>query len=530
MTLPVGQPPANNALHYGDCLDWMQRWPDNCVDLIYLDPPFNSNADYNMLYASDGGGDAQFRAFADTWTWDNSASDRLDSYVNAIGRPAHNAIDGLHRLLGESGMLAYLTYMAERLGECWRLLKPSGSIYLHCDPTASHYLKIVMDSVFGAANFINEITWKRTSAHSRVVRYGPIHDVLLFYSRGENWKWNKQYIPYNPDYVDRFYRHVDPGTKRRYRLSDVTSNNPGGRYKWKGKPPPGKRYWGYAKEKMEEFEREGRLVYSKKTGYPSYKRYLDEMPGQLLQDVWTDIKPLQANSAERLGYPTQKPVELLERIIRASSHNGDIVLDPFCGCGTAVDAANRLGRRWVGIDISSFAVELIKQRMGDRTIPTYGIPSDLRSAAKMAASDPFGFETWAVNRIPGFLPNVKQVADGGIDGRGRLAVRPDNWNSRLALAQVKGGKHSPIDGLRAFCGVTQERKAAWSCYVTVEPFQTKSARDARRGLGGIQVGASKYERMNLWSITDYFKDRLPRQPTMANPYTGKPLELQGSLF
>lgn len=478
-----------------------------------------------MLYSVDQAGDAQYRAFADTWTWDNSASDRLDSYIDAIGRPAHTAIDGLHRLLGESGMLAYLTYMAERLEECWRLLRPTGSIYLHCDPTASHYLKIVMDSVFGAENFRNEIVWKRFNFHADAKRkFGAITDRLLFYSRTRDGRINPIRVPYSKEYINSKFEHRDDNG-RKYRLVDL--NAPGGRgpvYEFCGVTRP----WRMSEHKMRALDARGRIY--KKSQVPQLIRYLDEMPGQAVGDLWADIPSINPRAKERLGYPTQKPLALLERIVKASSNPGDLVLDPFCGCGTAVDAANRLGRRWVGIDISSFAVELVKQRIGDRTIPTYGIPSDLRSAAKMAAGDPFGFETWAVNRIPGFLPNVKQVADGGIDGRGRLAVRPDNWNSRLALAQVKGGKHSQIDGLRAFCGVTQQRKAAWSCYVTVEPFQTKSARDASRGLGGIQVGASKYERMNLWSITDYFKDRLPRQPMMANPYTGKPIGLQGSLF
>ncbi len=230
-----------------------------------------------------------------------------------------------------------------------------------------------------------------------------------------------------------------------------------------------------------------------------------------------------------MGYPTQKPLALLDRIIRASSNKGDLVLDPFCGCGTAVDAARSLGRRWIGIDISSFAVDVMLQRLGDRTIPVYGIPYDMHSARRMASDDPFGFESWAVSRLRGFVPNTKQVADGGVDGRARLAVQPDDWNTLLASAQVKGGKHTPIDGLRAFSSVTDQRRAALGCYITVDPFDTESARRVRPRPSKIHIGGYPYRRLNRWSIADYFDERPPQLPPMNNPYTGKPMT-QGALF
>ncbi len=252
------------------------------------------------------------------------------------------------------------------------------------------------------------------------------------------------------------------------------------------------------------------------------KTYLDEMKGSPVPSWWTDIHSLgQTISKERMGYPTQKPVRLLERIIKASSNKGDIVLDPFCGCGTTVEAAKSLDRQFIGIDISSFAIDLVRdKRLKDSSLPVYGIPYDLRSAEKLAGEKPFDFESWAITRLPGFVPNTKQVADGGIDGRAYLAETPKDLQSKLALAQVKGGKFS-LSGLRDFIGVTKRDQAALGCYVTLRPVRTKSAKMEMISTGKIQVGISSYPRMQIWSIKDYFDDRLPRLPTMNDPYTGK---------
>ena len=425
-----------NALYYGDCLDWMRSWPAESVDLIYLDPPFNSNADYNMLYAAEGGGDAQFRAFADTWAWDEAAAGRFEDYASAVARPAHHTIVGFHRMLGGCGMLAYLTYMAERLEECHRLLKPTGSIYLHCDPTASHSLKLLMDSIFGVQCFRNEIVWcYPPKGRGPSKAFHRKHDTLLFYNKSADSSagtFNRPYSPLDDKQRAKFYATDDDG--RRY------------------KPFKGGR------------------------------TYLDEIKGRAAPSWWTDIGATAQSRTEFLGYPTQKPFKLLRRIVQTSSNPGDVVLDPFCGCGTAIAAARDLGRRWVGVDISSYAVDVMLTRLGDRTIPTYGIPADLRSAEKMAKADPFGFETWAVNRIHGFAANTKQVADGGVDGRGTLAMKPDDWESRLALAQVKGGKHN-ASALRDFCGVTQQQTAAVGCYITLHPVATPAAKGDSAALG-----------------------------------------------
>ncbi|MDE0189813.1 MAG: DNA methyltransferase [Gammaproteobacteria bacterium] len=452
------------------------------MDLIYLDPPFNSKTDYNVLYAANGAGDAQYRAFSDTWTWDSDAADRLDRYGSAIGRRAHDAIMGLYRMFGPSGMLAYLTYMAERLEECHRLLKPTGSIYLHCDPTASHGLKLVMDGIFGVKNFRNEVHWYYyNKMHDRRKKlFAAASDTLLFYVK---------------DIASRFTFHqlTEPREKP---VRQLLRKKVGGKM-------------------VNARDEAGKLMYQTKTT-------------RTIDNVWR-IPCIVPAAKERLGYPTQKPLRLLERVIQASSDPDDLVLDPFCGCGTAIDAANRLGRRWAGIDISSFAIDLIRgKRLKDRTIPVKGIPYDLASAIKLAREQPFNFESWAVTRLPGFAPNTKQVADGGVDGRATLAHKPDNHPSRLALAQVKGGKFS-LSALRDFIHVTDRDRAALGYFVTLEAVRSRAAKEAVANTGRVSVSGYPYRRMQLWPISDYFDERLPAMPIMADPYSGKPLE-QGSLF
>ena len=459
-----------NTLYYGDCLDWMGQWPDQSVDLIYLDPPFNSDADYNMLYSDKAGG-AQYRAFNDTWYWDEAAADRYAIYESAPGRPARSAVLGMAQIFGQSGMMAYLTYMADRLEQMHRLLRPTGSIYLHCDPTASHPLKLLMDEIFGRQNFRNEIIWSYRRWPSRSYRFQRMHDVLLFYGKSGQAVFNVSYEDPSPSYMKRFggkTQVLDPETKTR-------------------------------------------------------KLVIDEPTKGLAQrDVW-EISILAGSSKERLGYPTQKPLGLLKRIISASSKPGDLVLDPFCGCGTAIDAAHKLNRRWVGIDISSFAIDLIRnERMKGMTIPTEGIPQDLESARKMAREQPFAFESWAVTRLPGFAPNTKQVADGGVDGRAILAEKPEDFDSRLALAQVKGGKFS-LSGLRDFIHVAQRDKAALGCFITLDRIETSAARGEVAALGKVRVGGREFRRMNLWPVSDYFDGRLPVLPNMTDPYSGRPM-------
>ena len=358
-----------NKLHFGDNLEILRNYvADASVDLIYPDPPFNSNANYNVLFQEKGGQQsaAQITAFEDTWHWTlDSESAYQDVVTNATGK-LPDLVQAMRSFLGDNDMMAYLTMMAQRMVELHRVLKDTGSIYLHCDPTASHYLKLLMDSVFDSLNFRNELIWKRTSAHSDVAQgarhMGRIHDVILRFSKGKEPTWNTVYVPYDQQYIDSVYRYSDEAG-RRYQTQPLHAAKAGGdtRYEWKGKLPPPGRYWAFSKENMERLDAEGRIAYSR-TGTPRYKIYLDESLGKPLQDIWDDITAVHVKPKERLGYPTQKPEALLERIISASSNEGDVVLDPFCGCGTAIAAAERLDRRWIGIDITHIAITLIRHR------------------------------------------------------------------------------------------------------------------------------------------------------------------------
>ena len=352
---------VDKTIWTGDNLHILRGLNSDSVDLIYLDPPFNSNRNYSAPVGSVAAG----AAFKDTW----NLSDLDVAWMGLIAdeHPAiYRTIEAAGLTHGK-GMQSYLCMMAVRLLEMHRVLKTTGSVYLHCDPTASHYLKLLMDAVFGAGRFRSEISWKRTSAHSDARQgrrqHGRVRDILLFYTKSEQWTWDTVYTDYDPEYVERFYKYIEPETNRRYTLGDLTG--PGGASK--GNPHYElmgvTRYWRYSKERMQKLIDAGRIVQNKPGAVPRYKRYLDEMPGVPLQDSWTDIGPVTSQSHERIGYPTQKPLALLERIIRTSSSEGDMVLDPFCGCATACVAAEKLGRRWVGIDLSPKAVELVNMRL-----------------------------------------------------------------------------------------------------------------------------------------------------------------------
>lgn len=523
-----------NALYYGDCLDWMDKWlPEarESIDLIYLDPPFNSNTDYNILFGSEEGTSAQMRGFTDTWKWDNAAVERVARIEQAMAHPLHTTTRGFKALLGESGMLAYLTYMGERLALMRDLLKPSASIYLHCDPTASHYLKALMDHLFGAENFRNEIIWKRTSAHSDVSQgarhMGRIHDTMLAYSKTAERKWNTVHVPYDEEYIKKAYRYRDDDG-RRYQTQPLHAARPGGdtRYEWRGKLPPPGRYWAYSLENMKRLEAEGRIAYSR-NGTPRYKVYLDERAGRPLQDIWDDVTPVHVQPKERLGYPTQKPVALLERIITASSDPGDIVLDPFCGCGTAIVAAHNLEREWVGIDISATAIDIVEDRrlkpLGIE-VDAFGMPQGLTDARKLAAERSLDFEAWAVTRIGGLAPNERKVGDHGIDGRGMLLHKPDHHDSKLVLAQVKGGAKFNLSQFRDFLHVVERDNAAAGVFITTDPVTSPAARAEASQQGDIAFGASRYPRVQLWSIADFFEGKMPSLPALADPYTGRAVQ------
>ena len=420
--------------------------------------------------------------------------------------------------------------MAERLEHVHRLLKPTGSMYLHCDPTASHYLKILLDVIFGPQNFRNEITWKRRYGNFSTVhqskKFGACTDSILLYSKSETHVFNPQYSFNDPtyqDYIEKTFKYTDD-RGRRYGTDNLA--NPAPRpnlmYDYKGYKPP-KNGWAISHEKMKLWDKEGRIHFPKsKSQRIRRKRFLDELKGKPVQSLWEDIDVLSSHSKERLGYPTQKPCALMERIISASSNEGDLVLDPFCGCGTTIEAARKLNRQWVGIDISAFAIDLVRnRRLKDPKIPTFGIPADLEGAKKLAAEQPFAFESWVITRLPGFAPNVKQRGDGGIDGRATLADEPDDVDSRLALAQVKGGKFN-VSALRDFQHVIEREGAALGCYLTLNPAPPRRRADAKAA-GRIHVAGHSYDKLVLWSIADYFEGKHPVLPAMTDPYSGRPL-------
>jgi adenine specific DNA methylase Mod len=464
-----------NTLYYGDNLEILRQYiKDETVDLIYLDPPFNSNANYNVLFAEHSGdkSSAQIQAFEDTWTWGEDSDQAYREMVERGGRVSE-ALQAFRHLLGQSNMMAYLAMMTPRLVELHRVLKTTGSLYLHCDPTASHYLKLLMDAIFGPEAFKTEIIWKRSSAHSDAkqgrVQHGRIHDVILFYTKNNDWIWNPVYTPYDPEYIEQFYRFIEPETGRRYRLGDLTG--PGGAAK--GNPQYEVmgviRYWRFSKEKMEELIRQGRIIQTNPGTVPAYKRYLDEMPGIPLQDLWADIPPIGAQAAERLGYPTQKPQALLERIIQTSSNSGDVVLDPFCGCGTAIAAAEALGRQWIGIDITHLAIALIKNRLetssgGTTKYKVIGEPTTEEEARILAGENPYQFQWWALSLVGARPVEQKKGADQGVDGR-LFFHFDDSSETHQIIFSVKAGNLNP-GYVRDLHGVIDREKAEIGVLIT----------------------------------------------------------------
>lgn len=483
-----------NILYWGDNLEVLRRHvKDATIDLVYLDPPFNSNTDYNILFAERDGtqSSAQIKAFTDTWRWDRAAARTFEETVES-GGSIGVALNALRTLVGQNDLLAYLTMMAPRLAELRRVLKPTGSIYLHCDTTASHYLKILMDATFGPRHYRTEISWKRQSAHNDARQgrrlYGRIRDVILFYTVSDNYTWNPVFVPYDEKQLTTGYRWVEspdgqvrhlkqdevpPPGWRRFSLGDLTG--PGGEargspvYELMGVSRP----WRFSREKMGELVRQGRVVQTAPGNVPMQKRYLDEMQGVVAQDLWTDIKPIGAQAAERLGYPTQKPESLLERIIQTSSNPGDFVLDPFCGCGTSIVAAQKLGRHWIGIDITHLAIMLVRSRLQDSfgtdiQFTVSGEPTDLEGAKALAAVDRYQFQWWALGKV-GARPSPldqKKGADQGIDGRAFFHEK-EGGSIKVIIVSVKSG-HVSVKDVRDLRGVIEREKAQIGALLTLE--------------------------------------------------------------
>ena len=473
----------SNKLYFGDNLDILRQHVANeSVDLIYLDPPFNSNATYNVLFHEKSGEQsaAQITAFDDTWHWGMESESAYHDVVMDGPKPLADLLQAMRSFLGQNDMMAYLTMMAQRLYELHRVLKQTGSIYLHCDPTASHYLKLVMDAIFGPRFFKNEIIWKRTSGHSDAQRFGRVHDVILYYSRSDEVLWNQTYQPYDEKYVQKYYRYKDPDGRQWMsdNLSAAGLQGGGYEYEWNGVT----RVWRLPQSRMEQLHLEGRIFYTK-NGIARRKRYLDESNGLKAQDVWADIQALRSWHVERLGYPTQKPEALLERIINASSNEGDVVLDPFCGCGTAIAAAERLNRLWIGIDVTHIAITLIRHRLRDsfgeelRPYTVLGDPKDLPSAASLAQNDRYQFEWWALGLVDARPAQDKQKgADSGVDGYINF-FDDGSGKAKRVIVQVKSG-HVQRNQIATLKGDMEREKAEIGLFISLEPPTPPMRREA----------------------------------------------------
>ena len=561
-----------NTLYYGDNLDILrQHVPDESVDLVYLDPPFNSNANYNVLFKEQSGeaSPAQIRAFTDTWEWTQEAERTYEQeIITNPGTPANvkDMISAFRQFIGQNAMMAYLVMMTPRLVELRRVLKPAGSIYLHCDPTASHYLKLLMDTILGKENFRNEIIWRRTDFHSSNTRFGRIHDVILFYSRTANYFFQKQVRPYHEKYVGKAFRFRDKRGAHRHgdlTAAEIRTGDSGS--PWKDYDPTAAgRHWAIPAYLREDLERRGEsldglttqekldlafqhdLIYlpDKQGGQPAAKRYLADRHGAPIQDIWAyqphtegqlwnsdegidgDVKWVQ--TPERLSYPTQKPVGLLSRIIRASSNEGDVVLDPFCGCGTSVAAAENLERRWIGIDITHLAVALMKSRLrtafdlhSGADYEVVGEPADVGSARALAEQDRYQFQYWAMSLLEA-LPrkqDERRGADRGIDGVVHFIDGPRR-TTKKAIVQVKSGKvSSPL--IRDLKGTVEREKADLGLFITLE----ESTRDMRTeaasaGFYHSEIWQRDYPKMQIRTIAELLGGHdfdIPPHPSMYQP-------------
>jgi len=531
--------PSVNTLFYGDNLDILRTYiEDESVDLVYLDPPFNSNATYNVLFKSPTGesSQAQIEAFDDSWHWNISAERAFDEVIGSGNSDAANMLIALRSFLGQNDMMAYLAMMAVRLIELHRVLKPTGSLYLHCDPTASHYLKVLLDAVFRPSNFLSEIIWKRTFAHGSAKRWGDVHDTIFEYSRGESFTWNRVLQRHDVTYVEGKYRFSDE--RGRYRLVVLTA--PGVRHGASGRPwrsydpTTAGRHWAVPARALEALRSEGVDVpveldaqlelllehdyirFPQKrdgsAGVPEFKFYLE--PGQAIQDVVVDIPPINSQAQERLGYPTQKPLALLERILLASSNEDDLVLDPFCGCGTTVHAAQKLGRRWIGIDITHLAVSLIQRRLHEAfpmaQFEVLGVPKDAESATALALADKHQFQLWVLSMVEAQpYKGGQKGADRGVDGY--IFFKPDGKTTEKAIVSVKGGGHVSDTMVKDLITTVEHEKATMGVFITLTaPTRPMIARAAAAGL--YKTEWRDYPKIQILTVDDLFGGKRPEMP------------------
>jgi len=488
-----------NTLYYGDNLDILRKYvADESVDLIYLDPPFNSKRAYNVIFQDKTGRDsaAQIQAFEDTWTWTPETQSAFEEIMSG-NYPAQlkNMMKAFREFMGINNLMAYLTMMAIRLVELHRVLKNTGSIYLHCDPTASHYLKILMDQIFEIRNFRNEIIWKRTpfagSSKIRAQQFPRVHDSLLFYSKSQESKFYCPTFEYKEAYLRRFRDSDERGKYQKVLLKT------------------------YSRATLKRLRSENRIVEPKTRGAGlRYKLYIEDLKGRQVEDTWIDINMINSMAIERLGYPTQKPVALLERIVQASSNEGDVVLDPFCGCGTAIVAAEKLNRKWIGIDITHLAIALIKKRMSDHfpdaQFEIIGEPKSVYDAERLFEQSPFQFEAWAVSLIGGQPYKSKGGADKGVDGL--IFFEDAKSNFHKIIISVKGGAYHPKD-VRELKTVIDRDKAPMGILIALQPpTQGMLSEAAAMGKWKIPGVDLEFPVLQIITVQELFEGKRPDIP------------------
>lgn len=549
---------SKNRLYWGDNLDVLRTHiAAETVDLVYLDPPFNSNASYNVLYKEKDGkaAAAQIKAFEDTWHWDRASVAAFHDVVEHGPPAVSQAMQAFRTFLGDNDVLAYLAMMAPRLVELHRVLKPTGSLYLHCDPTAGHYLKLLLDAVFGPQNFRNEIVWRRTGSNSAAKRYGPLHQLIFYYGKSKETPYYPVFAPYTKGYIRDYFKEED----ERGRYRPVLLTGPGKRTgesgrKWRGYDPTDSgRHWQPASyvydkyrevtgddlanypllERLDKLDEAGLIHWpAKADGVPNYRYYLADAPGVALQDIWAyqpgtegcvygndeagidqDVKWLSPKDRERLEYPTQKPEGVLSRIIRSSSREGDLVLDPFCGCGTAIAVAEKLGRRWIGIDITHVALEVIQRRFEkdfDRVVDfdREGQPVSLPDAQALFDEDPYKFQWWVLWKLGVQKPELKRGADRGVDGR---LFFHDEGETDQAVISVKGGKTN-VSAVRDLRGVLDRDAAGIGVLVTLRQPTAPMAREAASAGYWRSPGGRWYPKLQIITIEKLVAGERPEYP------------------
>jgi adenine specific DNA methylase Mod len=504
-----------NHLYYGDNLEIVRAHiKDESIDLIYLDPPFNSQATYNVLFNAPPGqqSKAQIEAFEDTWHWHDATARAFDEVMNSGNTDAAEMLNAMRSFLKENDMMAYLAMMAVRLLELRRVLKPTGTLYLHCDPTASHYLKVMLDAIFGPAGYRNEIIWKRSNPKSLAsVNFPTCTDTILRYAKGSKVVFHPTFEAHDPEYVAKAYKYKDEkGAFRLLPLLNPNDNRPNLTYEFLGVT----RVWRWTKERMQEAYESGLVVQLKPGAVPQYKKYLEDSKGRTVTNCWTDIP--QAAGSESLGYPTQKPTALLERIISASSNEGDLVLDPFCGCGTTIHAAQKLDRQWIGIDITHLAISLIEKRLSDAfpgiAFTVHGTPKDLEGARALADQDKkYQFQWWAVslvNAVP--YGGKKKGADSGIDGF--IYFKPDAKTTEKAIVLEKGGGNVNVAMVRDLAHVVEREKAKIGVFITLaDPTAPMNTEAIKAGFYE-SPHHGKFPKIQILTIEELFAGKRPQIP------------------